>query len=167
MKILFLDNDGVVCLTQQWGGRAKKIKKWKMFNDGNPPVNVRMDSFDPKAVKVLNEVLEKTGAEIVVSSDWKLYCTLDELKQMFTDYGVIKQPIDCTPNHVLTAVEKNADVRVEEIKEWLTTHPEVTAWVAVDDLDLSKLDNFVHTKKMNEGIKQNGIKDKLIKILNK
>lgn len=167
MKVLFLDNDGVVCLMQQWGGRAKKLKKWKMFNDGNPPASVRMDSFDPKAVKVLNQILDKTGAEIVVSSDWKLHCTLDELKQMFTDYGVTKQPIDCTPNHVLTAVDKNADVRVAEIQEWLASHPEVSTWVAVDDLDLSKLDCFVHTKRMNEGIKQNGIKDKIISILNK
>lgn len=167
MKVLFLDNDGVVCLAQQWGGRAKKIKKWKMFNDGNPPASVRMDSFDPKAVKVLNEVLDKTGAEIVVSSDWKLHCTLEELKQMFTEYGVAKQPIDCTPNHVLTAVEKNADVRVAEIEEWLSIHPEVTAWAAVDDMDLSKLENFVHTKKMNEGIKQSGKKDMLIALLNK
>lgn len=167
MKVLFLDNDGVVCLMSQFGGRVKKIKKWKMFNDGVPPASVKMDNFDQKAVKVLNEVLEKTGAEIVVSSDWKLYCGLEELKQMFTDYGVIKQPIDCTPNHVLTAVDKNADVRVAEIKEWLENHPQVTNWVAVDDLDLSKLENFVHTKKMSEGIKQNGIKDKLINILNK
>jgi hypothetical protein len=43
----------------------------------------------------------------------------------------------------------------------------VEKWVAIDDLDLSNLKNFVHTKKMNEGIKQNGIKDKLINILNK
>ena len=167
MKVLFLDNDGVVCLMSQWGGRSKKLKKWKMFNDGNPPASVRMDSFDQKAVNILNDVLTETGAEIVVSSDWKLYCTLDELKQMFTDYGVIKQPIDCTPNHFLSTIDKNAEIRVAEIEEWLSTHPDVEKWVAIDDLDLSKLKNFVHTKKMNEGIKQSGIKDKLINILNK
>ena len=62
------------------------------------PAWIRMDNFNDKAVKVLNSILEQTGAEIVVSSDWKLYCTLDELKEMFTKYGVVKQPSDVTPN---------------------------------------------------------------------
>jgi hypothetical protein len=38
--------------------------------------------------------------------------------------------------------------------------------VAVDDMNLSKLENFVMTTKpYNEGIKQSGIKDKIIKFL--
>jgi len=84
---------------------------------------------------------------------------------MFTDYGVIKQPIDCTPNHFLSAIDKKDEIRVAEISEWLESHPEVDKWVAVDDLDLSKLENFVHTKKMSEGIKQSGIKEQILKFL--
>jgi hypothetical protein len=42
------------------------------------PVDVkyRFDYFDKKAIKVLNQVLEETGAEIVVSSDWRLYANV-------------------------------------------------------------------------------------------
>ena len=29
MKVIFLDNDGVMCLSTERGGRMKKIKKWK------------------------------------------------------------------------------------------------------------------------------------------
>ena len=47
------------------------------------PAWIKMDNFNDKAVKILNSILLETGAEIVVSSDWKLYCTLDELKEMF------------------------------------------------------------------------------------
>lgn len=171
MKVLFLDHDGVICLSGQWGGRFKK----KGY-DSNPqiPLDIRMDSFDSKAVKVLNEIIEKTGCEIVVSSDWKKWGDLNQMRKMYVTRG-IKPPIDLTPNM------KDFDemgfglykwknfyeaIRVKEIKEWLKNHTEVTHWVAVDDMDLSKLKNFVMTTKpYNEGIKQSGIKEKVLKFL--
>jgi hypothetical protein len=65
-------------------------------------------------------------------------------------------------------------IRVTEIRQYLHDHPEITHWVSVDDLNMGKngeswknwgLDNFVLTPKSNEGIKQNGIKDKIINFL--
>ena len=173
MKAIFLDNDGVMCLAQQWGGRDKKIKKWKLqnpesegyVNDKRIPAHVRMDSFDQKAVKVLNEILEKTGAEIVVSSDWKLHCSLEDLQDMFLKYGVSKAPIATTPNHMLKSIDDIEITRVAEIEEWLSQNPQVEKWVAVDDLDLSALSSFVQTKKQMQGIKESGIKDKILKLL--
>lgn len=173
MKAIFLDNDGVMCLAQQWGGRDKKIKKWKLqnpesegyVNDKRIPAHVRMDSFDQKAVKVLNEILEKTGAEIVVSSDWKLHCSLEDLQDMFLKYGVSKSPIATTPNHILKSIDDIEITRVAEIEEWLSQNPQVDKWVAVDDLDLSALASFVQTKKQMQGIKESGIKDKILKLL--
>lgn len=187
MKILFLDFDGVMCLSTEWGGRSKKKAKYLKEFPGtyaeNMPAWVRMDNFNDKAVKVLNSILEQTGAEIVVSSDWKLYCTLDELKEMFTKYGVVKQPIDVTPNIPLKYDKSYytegelAEYRSMEVKQWLKEHPEVTHWVAVDDLPLGEmfgpisgnylggLKNFVLTPKSSEGIKQSGIKEKILKFL--
>jgi len=171
MKVIFLDNDGVMCLSTEWGGREKKIKKWTILNpesylnDKSIPPYVRMDSFNSKAVKVLNEILELTGAEIVVSSDWKLHCTLGQLQEMFLKYGVIKAPIDTTPNHILKSMDEIESTRVAEISEWLDSHPEAEKWVAIDDLDLSALKSFVHTKRMKEGIKQCGIKEQILKKL--
>jgi hypothetical protein len=83
MKVIFLDNDGVICLSSNWGSRLKKQKKLGYnpeFNDNNQlPVEYRFDNFDVKAVKILNQILETTGAEIVVSSDWRLHGSLEEL----------------------------------------------------------------------------------------
>ena len=58
MKVIFLDHDGVICLSNNWGGRFKK----KSF-DSNPetPMDIRMDDFDNKAVKVLKEIIDETG----------------------------------------------------------------------------------------------------------
>ena len=171
MKVLFLDHDGVICLSSQWGGRFKK----KGY-DSNPetPLDIRMDSFDSKAVKVLNSIIEETECEIVVSSDWKNWGNLDQMKEMYITRG-IKPPIDLTPNMkdfdeggfgMLKWKNLYEAIRVIEIEKWLEEHPEVTRWVAVDDMNLSKLDHFVMTTKpYNEGIKQSGIKEKIINFL--
>jgi len=133
-----------------------------------------MDSFDSKAVKVLNDIIEETGCEIVVSSDWKNWGNLEKMREMYITRG-IKPPIDLTPNMkdfdeggfgMFKWKNLYEAIRVIEIKKWLEDHPEVTHWVAVDDMDLSKLDNFVMTTKpYNEGIKQSGVKEKILKFL--
>ena len=191
MKVLFLDNDGVICLSNNWGGRSKK---WAKYRSANPdsskerkdaPVSVRFDDFDKKAVKILNEILEETGAEIVVSSDWKLHATLEELGDYYESQGIIKRPIALTTN-LGQCTWYNDQVwiwsprwdlemtRVIEITQYLHDHPEVTHWVAVDDLNMGKngedwknwgIDNFVLTPKSNEGIKQLSIKEKILKFL--
>jgi histidinol phosphatase-like enzyme len=33
MKVIFLDNDGVICLFNNWGSRAKK---WSKYRSANP-----------------------------------------------------------------------------------------------------------------------------------
>ncbi len=191
MKVLFLDNDSVICLSNNWGGRTKK---WANYRSTNPdsskekkdaPVSVRFDDFDKKAIKVLNEILEETGAEIVVSSDWKLHATLEELGEYYESQGIIKKPIALTPNiqnckdydsnFIWSPRWESEQIRTIEIKQYLHDHPEVTHWVAVDDLNMGKIgepwkdewaiDNFVLTPKQNEGIKQLGVKEKILNFL--
>jgi len=191
MKVLVLDNDGVICLSNNWGGRTKK---WAKYRSANPdsskerkdaPVSVRFDDFDKKAVKILNEILEETGAEIVVSSDWKLHATLEELGDYYESQGIIKRPIAVTTNlgqctwyndqvWVWSPRWNLEMTRVIEITQYLHDHPEVTHWVAVDDLNMGKngedwknwgIDNFVLTPKSSEGIKQLSVKEKILKFL--
>ena len=186
MKVIFLDHDGVVCLSNNWGGRFKKRAKFlKENSSASPedvsPVEVRFDDFDKKAIKVLNKILSETDAEIVVSSDWKRHATLEELGDYYTQQGVIKKPIaltgyfeDLFPSE-WTSRRFRADLefeRAKEITHWLSENKNVTNWVAVDDLNMSEdflqdsgLSNFVHTPKSNEGIKQVGIKEKILSFL--
>jgi hypothetical protein len=189
MKILMLDNDGVICLSNNWGGRAKK---WANFHKDNPdvdftnrPIDCRFDAFDEKAIKVLNEILEETGAEIVVSSDWRYNATLEELGDYYISQGIIKRPIALTPDIQNCTVHGNVFIwsprwdleqtRTIEIRQYLHDHPEVTHWVSVDDLNMGKIgepwkdvwaiNNFVLTPKSSEGIKQSGVKEKILKFL--
>ena len=187
MKVLFLDNDGVICLANNWGSRVKKRKKDKIslvMNDPDVEAKYRFDYFDKKAVKVLNQVLEETGAEIVVSSDWRLFATLEELGEYFLSKGILKAPIAFTKRYIgcdkpdefewvrQTMYEQQ---RCIEVRQYLTDHPEITHWVCIDDLRLGVeslgleqkwgLSNFVHTPRENEGIKQSGVKEKILKFL--
>ena len=190
MKVIFLDHDGVICLSSEWGGRFKKQNKWKgrklSMTTLEMPIEYRFDNFNQKAIKTLNEILEETGAEIVVSSDWKRWANLEEMGEYYESKEIIKKPIALTTNLGQCNWYNNMTwiwsprwdlemTRVIEIKQFLHDHPEVTHWVAVDDLDMGKngeswknwgLDNFVLTPSSNEGIKQSGIKDKILKFLN-
>jgi len=186
MKVIFLDHDDVICLDGQFGSRFKKIKR---FFKKNPeiefedrPISVSFDDFDKKAIKVLNEILEETGAEIVVSSDWRLKTSLENMQEYYKEQGIAKSPIDYTdeiPNMNASMWDyPNYEIlREVEIRKWLDEHPEVTHWVAIDDLDMSEkigeisgnigsgLKNFVLTPKSSEGIKQCGIKEKVLSFL--
>jgi hypothetical protein len=102
----------------------------------------------------------------------------------YESQGIIKRPIDFTGNVIdgskVTWLQNwdSEGTRSLEIQAWLSEHPEVTHWVAVDDLNMGKsgmyytefehewgLDNFVLTPSSNEGIKQVGIKEKIISYL--
>lgn len=186
MKVIFLDHDGVICLSDNWGNRFKKQKDWggRKLSMGplEIPLEYRFDNFDKKAVEVLNDILEKTGAEIVVSSDWKRWATVEEMGQYYESKGIIKKPIAFTdsilyddyndfPWHNKWELEQTRSL---EISQYLGQNPVITHWVAIDDLNMSLKDvdgkswglkNFVLTPVNREGIKQSGIKEKIIKFL--
>jgi uncharacterized protein YukJ len=177
--IIFLDHDGVICLQQQWGTRYK---------DGTT-----FDKLDKKAVIVLNDILSETDADIVVSSDWRFEVPLAEMKRLYIDWGIIKEPIAYTQSYAdINESYKNrcdksptpAFYRAMEILSYAEVNG-IENWVAVDDLNLSpdvgmnaitgefsnrwrlKDRHFVHTPRVNEGIKQTGIKDKIIQKIHK
>jgi len=186
MKVIFLDHDGVICLSDNWGNRFKKQKSWgKRKLSMSPlsmPVEYRFDNFDEKAVKVLNEILEETGAEIVVSSDWKRWATVEEMGEYYESKGIIKKPIAFTdsilyddyddfPWHNKSELEQTRSL---EIAQYIGQNPVITHWVAIDDLNMSLTDvdgktwglkNFVLTPEDKEGIKQTGIKEKVLEYL--
>jgi len=192
MKVIFLDHDGVICLATEWGGRHKKQREHgrKLSQSiESLPVDARFDNFNKKAVAILNEILERTNAEIVVSSDWKRWASVEEMGEYYEQQGIIKKPIAFTKNindcEVPTDFQFSSKFDLEqerhfEILQFLKDNPQITHWVAIDDLNMGKvqkhetwgdmdldwgLDNFVHTPKSREGIKQNGIKEKIIEFL--
>lgn len=150
MKFIYLDIDGVLCLGSEI---HPKLTKWGYTH-----------RFNAKAVKVLNEILQKTDAEIIISSDWKYHYTLKDLQEIFEWQKVIKGPMGVTeslPNKVLQLLE---EFRAKEILKHVEENNPIK-WVAVDDLDLSYWitpTHFTRCTRWYEGIKQSGIKEKII-----
>jgi len=153
---LFLDIDGVMVTTRQH------------FEHMHPEYHASY--FDKKCVKVLNEILKKRrGSVIVLSSDWKLSYELPRMEKIFTEFGITTMVTDITPDLwgvQFTSLKQLDECRATEILQYVKEH-ELTNWVAIDDLNLFPWipDNFVRCTHSTEGIKQSGVKDKILKIL--
>jgi len=155
-KFLFLDIDDVIVTSIQHS--SKKL---------HPKYKTHM--FDKKCVDVLNIITDKTNPIIILSSDWKLYFDIEALNEIFSDNNVHCKISDITPDLWGTQFTKYDQLeicRASEIMKYVDEHS-IKNFVAVDDLDLNDWipNNFVHCKRSMEGIKQTGIKEKILNIL--
>ncbi len=114
MNIIFLDLDGVICLPPQWNGRAK-------FEGES------ICEFDKESVKLLNELIERTKARIVLSSSWRVLFDLELLKRWFKHEGVIGEIIAKTPR--IPGYQRGT-----EIQEWLDKYENIVDnFIILDD----------------------------------
>lgn len=154
-RFIYTDIDGVLCLGTE---NKYHLTKWGY-----------LQKFNPKAVKIFNEILQKTNADIIISSDWKYHFNLKQLGEIFLEWAKIdKAPIDVTPSSEKITLQQLEEFRAKEILEHVSLH-KPNSWVAIDDLDLCQYidsDHFVWLPKYMEGIKQSSKKDKIIQLLN-
>jgi hypothetical protein len=121
-------------------------------------------NFDTDAVNNLNQILDQTGAEIVVSSDWKLKTSIEGMCEFYQAQGIKKMPIDYTA--WLPGPTVYHEQRAGEITAWLAQHPETTEWAAIDDLYMGTwLTNFVWAKNVHLGINDPTVQQKLLVML--
>ena len=127
-KVIFLDIDGV--LSPRWWNSDKQSDNYGCL-------------FDAKAVANFAKIIEKTGAEIVISSSWK-DMGLVELQNMWRDRGLPGKIVDITPDYMsdellLKEDSSNMDYLYErgsEIQGWLLLHgDDVSRYVIIDDMD--------------------------------
>ena len=99
--------------------------------------------FDAKAVANFAKIIEKTDAEIVVSSSWKLM-GFQALQDMWKDRKLPGKIIDITPDYMsdeLLMKEDSTNVdylfeRGSEIQGWLLLHgDDVSRYAIIDDMD--------------------------------
>jgi hypothetical protein len=124
MKIIFLDIDGVLCVD------------WNLDVDefGHP--------FRKEYVTNLNQIIQATGAKIVISSSWRK-SGLSEMKRMWKDRNLPGEVIDITPS-LWT-------IRGEEIEEYLRENPCDTYVIIDDETDFlpEQMKCFIRTSKNN------------------
>ena len=104
-RVIFLDIDGVLA----------PIRRWDRYGD-----------LDPACIRVLNEIVQGAGADVVVSSTWRHGKTVAELQEMLEEEGFTGCVIDKTPTGVPGAGRR------DEIAAWLAEHA-VGGYVIIDD----------------------------------
>ena len=144
MKIIFLDIDGVL-----------NNRKWFSHISNHPQDKTKtwlQKQFEPRAVSLLNDLIEAAGAKIVVSSSWRIGHTKDELQKLLQEAGLKYDLLDYTPCKMSNYYRGN------EIQWWLNDHPEVTSFVILDDNSdmLHLMDKLVKTSN-NHGLQREHI----------
>ena len=154
MKIIFLDIDGVL--------NSRRYDQERAPGYAN--------KIDVTRLPLLKEIVDRTGARIVLSTSWRMYWEPDEalcapigqdINELFAQYEL--SIYDKTPTI-------SARDRDEEVREWLSAHNgEVESFVMLDDIafgwgDLS--DHLVRTSPMiGRGLEQEHV-EKAILLLN-
>lgn len=171
-SVIYLDIDGVLATHKQYLIKKTSTSYLSEYN---------CYPYDGRCVKIFNDILEETDAEIILSSDWSLYYTLEQMDEIFKINGIIKSPYQIAHPKAFRLSANAALNRGFSIDEHLFFHQhEFSNYVIIDDLDITcyndswsqertvNYDNFVHCSRGDfEGIKQTEIKDKILKVLNK
>ena len=124
--------------------------------------------FDNIAVRNLRRIVEKTGAQIVVSSSWR-HLGLEKIREVWTSWGLPGEIVGCTPG--VWGDGRIFDTRGEEIQQWLDENVvDDYAYVVIDDMDDSEAiegqeDNWIEVDP-HCGISYDDA-DYAIKVLNK
>jgi len=163
MKVIFLDIDGVLATSKEFFRNTGK------FWEKNPAMAELKVPYpwNEECVEILNDILDKTNAVIVLSSDWKLHWSIDDLKGIFTWNKVKKYPIAVTVRDMFAEPELEKE-RVYEIMDYVRSM-NIENYIVIDDMNLGQFmddkSKFVRTIS-GQGLKQTGLKEKIIKKLN-
>jgi hypothetical protein len=138
-KVIFLDIDGVL---------RKESETERVLVDGElvPVLPTSEEAeFNKLSFMALRMIVQRTGASIVLSSEWRRTEVMrNAIGKALRSYG-LPQIRACTGTFVKMKPElvkasntiAFAERRAREIGEWLKQQPDVKAWVALDDVDLS------------------------------
>ena len=186
MKVIFLDIDGVLN-HEKWYKKRMSLKDGidsKEWSDHYP-----FYEFDPESVDRLNNIIDKTGAKVVVSSTWRHGRRVEDLQEILDRVGFTGEVIDTTPHLNARIRQESAGYTVPrgcEIDWWLKTKKfqrinwseekqmefleksEVQNYIIIDDdsdMLYSQREHFVQTS-WKDGL-NNEKMNKCIEILNK
>jgi len=137
-KIVFLDIDGVL--------RPARAGGFDILSDGKETTHPDTSDFFPSAMKALRHIMERTGAIIVLSSEWRRSEALRDSIDEVLEANRIRPSYDWTSVEVdevkmTDPVRSFADRRAREVSDWLRKHEDQTkGWVVLDDINLAIAD---------------------------
>ncbi len=128
IKVIFLDVDGVLVHTGTVGRRRKLVNPTR--------VQGYIAQLDEVCVQRLKDVLEQTGALLVISSTWRLF--EDNMAALERTFGrdVILGKTDSVPRKIASGLYLGDD-RTAEITQWMAEYEAnggtISHYAAIDD----------------------------------
>jgi hypothetical protein len=165
VKLIFLDFDGVL--------NSHKFLHSDYFNES---IKGLIDAelyllkyeymLDPEAIKLVNDLVNRSGAYVVASTSHRLRYSLEELNKMLAGRGATFVFIGKTPKVLPEKFSATVD-RGEEIQAFLDGLPEPPeSFVILDDLNnMAHLSDHLVLTSDRSGIRDIHVEDAL-KILN-
>ena len=87
--------------------------------------------FDNDAVGNLRDIIDQTGAKIVISSSWR-HMGLSRIQEIWREWNLPGEVIGCTPGE--WGASEAFDTRGQEIRQWLDDNAiEPFNFVVIDD----------------------------------
>jgi len=146
-KVVFLDVDGVLRPARAGGFDILSV-------DGDAATRIDTSDFFPSAVKALRHIIERTGAIVVLSSEWRRSEALCSALTDIFDKNRMRQWASVTTTDLEIEsgpdpVKSFAERRAREVTKWLQDHEgETSGWVVLDDINLAIADEARKTKSM-------------------
>jgi hypothetical protein len=149
MKILFLDIDGV-------------LNNAAFFERIPHKDASTMELFDPDSVKLLNKIVEKSGAVFVVSSTWRMLHPIPELRRIFDKNDVRGTILDYTPRLLPKKLSMWLE-RGHEIQAWIDAQPEKPERFVIldDDSDMAHLSPYLVQTSWAKGLREEHVEPAL------
>lgn len=153
MRCLFLDFDGVL-----------NNRKFLLESEEEDPDR----ELDPKAMRLVNDLISRSGAEVVVSSSWRMGKAIPTLQRILDNAGFNGRVLDATPE-IDVLPDGTRAIRGNEIQHWLTTTDhEVESFVILDDdSDMGDLMPYLVQTSFDTGITQDHVERALGILLNR
>ena len=143
MKVIFLDIDGVMNSTEEMIA---------LYNQYGSSIDNTLPS--PTKCKLLKQLVDETGAKVVLSSSWRLSLNaIQKLIDLFEPYNLALSGFTCHEveskkfkntlyedikpkyQHNMSNFGTYIEDRGAEIAAWLLDHPKVSNFVILDDED--------------------------------
>jgi hypothetical protein len=152
--IIFLDIDGVIQPYKSENRFGRKLDDERNQLAVTNPIFATMHSYDigaarydwhTEAIEILRRLCDIFDAHIVITSAWRSFNNLQQMKALFSFYHLEDRVIDC-------AEQLDGSSRSDEVKKYLEDHPDIEQFVVIDDqyyhdfLDFCP-DNFVDSDK--------------------
>lgn len=164
MKLIFLDIDGVLN-SDAWD----QTDRYKIETAGMSDVEIMLIAhhthLDPKALNLINDLVNRSGAEVIISSTWRTKYKPDVLTDMMQKRGATFVIKDSTP--ILFGRMSERIPRGKEISTYIDSLDErPESFVILDDRsDMIYLQNSLVLTDIRFGITMADV-EKALKILN-